>query len=369
MENRYAMTPQLLPIGRRVESPFTRNRYEVSALLGEGGFGQAYLANKLDDAGREQVEVCLKVTEDQEAWHREAYFGELLEGQERVIALWESFARHATVKGSKTMLYFLVFELAPYGTVAEYLAAGGNKSWSEQVAKREVIALLKVLDLLHAGSATHRDLTPSNIFVCGDHKLKMGDFGIARHRLLKKDNDSKARNIWWVTEEFDGLPADDVYLIGQLLGCLLRGDAGEPLKVDDLEQLRCSTQMETILRRALGPRQQRYADAFEMLQAFKKTADVPLDHVRSLKNKCVVFTGPLTITRLDATVLVLQSGGRVSREVTSSTDVVVVGARGRYRGGGHKGIKLRGVERLNKNGGKIHIIGEAEFRSLTRHAR
>ena len=58
-----------------------------------------------------------------------------------------------------------MLELAEHGTVADYLKRTG-KPWTEARAKREIMALLRVLDQLHGGSATHRDITPFNIFVC-----------------------------------------------------------------------------------------------------------------------------------------------------------------------------------------------------------
>jgi serine/threonine protein kinase len=39
-----------------------------------------------------------------------------------------------------------------------------------------------VLGKLHRGQALHRDLTPLNVFVCDERRLKLGDFGIVRSR-------------------------------------------------------------------------------------------------------------------------------------------------------------------------------------------
>ncbi len=151
----------LLTAGRVLESPATGQRFEIQGPLGSpGGFGEAYTAKFLRRRGVPET-VCVKATLDQTSWHREAYFGELLRGQRRVI-LFDSFPVVATVQGHKTPLYLLVSELAEHGTVGSYLDELG-RGLPPGRAKREVIALLKVLVLLHGGSATHRDLTPSNV--------------------------------------------------------------------------------------------------------------------------------------------------------------------------------------------------------------
>src|SRR5215208_3283171 len=102
----------LLRKGRIVDSLFSKRRFEVTGTLGVGGFGEVYRAAEIDDDGNHVGEFCLKVTKDQSAWHREAYFGELLRGNRRVIQLFDSFPLPSATGGRKGFCYFLVFELA-----------------------------------------------------------------------------------------------------------------------------------------------------------------------------------------------------------------------------------------------------------------
>ena len=51
--------------------------------------------------------------------------------------------------------------------------------------RQEIAAILDTLDTLHRGQALHRDLTPFNVFVCEDERIKLGDFGIATHQLSR----------------------------------------------------------------------------------------------------------------------------------------------------------------------------------------
>jgi eukaryotic-like serine/threonine-protein kinase len=357
----------ILKKGRRLESPFSDNRYEIVQKLGEGGFGATYIARGISRSGKGHEQVCLKVTEDQDSWHRESYFGELLRGEPRVVQLFESFPLEGRVGGSKTMLYYLVSELASQGPIREFLRLSGNEPWPTNRAKREVIALLKVLNSLHGGGVTHRDLTPMNIFVTDAGILKLGDFGIAGQTLFGKKPQVLAFNPYFVTAGFDGTPLDDVFQMGQLLAALLTGSAESPLKVSDAnEKLRCDEKLKTVVRRAIGPKRERYVDAYEMIEALYGGSDTNTN-VRSLKAKTVVFTGPLSIRRDDAAILVFQAGGKVGRKVTTRTDVLVVGGRGDYRGGTNKGVKLRTAIKINKKYlNKVALIGESDFRRLTR---
>jgi serine/threonine-protein kinase len=242
----------LLKEGRRLESPFSGKRYEIVQKLGEGGFGATYVAHVISRSGDRHGQVCLKLTEDQDSWHRESYFGELLRGEPRVVQLYESFPLEGRIGGSKTMLYYLVSELATHGTIKEFLQLTGNKPWSTNRAKREVIALLKVLNSLHGGGVTHRDLTPMNIFVTDAEILKLGDFGIAGQTLFGQRPQVWAFNPYFVTAGFDGTPPDDVFQMGQLLVALLTGSAESQLKVSEARRrLHCDENLKTVVLRAI----------------------------------------------------------------------------------------------------------------------
>ncbi|MCC5953690.1 MAG: protein kinase [Acidimicrobiia bacterium] len=309
-------------------------------------------------------QVCVKATLDQTSWHREAYFGELLRDQKRVIRIYDSFPVQRSSGRAKQPLYILVSELAEHGTVADYLEERGRGLTPAQ-AKREIIALLKVLVLLHGGSATHRDLTPSNVLVCAKGVLKLADFGIARHALLNKKAAVTAANWWFVPTGFEGEPTDDVYMMGQLLAMLLDGEADARYYERAADRITDDPILNDVIHRAIGPQKNRFADAWEMLQALEGVADPP-SPLRSLRNKRVVFTGPLSIRRADAETLVLQAGGKVVDKVSKSLDVIVVGGRSPLYRKGHKGTKLHEVDKLNKAGARIRKIGEADFRRLTR---
>ncbi len=355
--------------GDIVTSPVTDERYQIAEILGKGGFGCAYRAIRLDVEDRPNAEVCLKSTEDSESWHREAYFGELLRKSDRAIRMHESFPHFPRTK-RHDILYCLIFELAEFGTIHDHLDET-RKPWSQGRAVREIVALLKLLDQLHGTGALHRDITPMNVFLCKNRLLKLGDFGIARHVLAGRAATASAFNPSFVSNRMaqgaqrHWLAADDVYQMGQLLGMLLRGDSQTLICENDIKSLACDDKLKNVLAKSIcHNRNSRYPDAHEMLRDLLGDVHHVQPPLESLSGKTVVFTGPLTIPRSDAAIMVRQSGGSVVDQVSTRVDVIVQGGRSPNYRNGHKGDKLCQAEKLIRQGQSICIINEKEFRVL-----
>src|SRR5262249_47511561 len=159
--------------------------------------------------------------------------------------------------------------------------------------------------------------TPMNVFVCSNRHLKLGDFGIARHVLAGEQAAATVFNPWFVSPTMaEGaqrywLASDDVFQMGQLLAMLLRGDPGGLISEPDVKHLSCDDELKGIIAKAIGPRKYRYENACGMLRALKGDRDFAGPCVDSLAGKTVVFTGPLSLLRFDAEVLVRQAGGSV----------------------------------------------------------
>src|SRR5262249_30663772 len=156
-------------------------------------------------------------------------------------------------------------------------------------------------------------------FVTDAGTLKLGDFGIAGQALFGKKPQVFAFNPYFVTAGFDGTPPDDVFQMGQLLAWLLTGSAESTLTVSEAnKKLTCDEVLKKVVLRAIGPKRARYVDAYEMVEALQGEPE-RTSNLRTLRDKTVVFTGPLSITRGDAALLVFQAGGKVSRKITSTT--------------------------------------------------
>ncbi|OYV66380.1 MAG: hypothetical protein B7Z74_11215, partial [Deltaproteobacteria bacterium 21-66-5] len=145
---------------------------------------------------------------------------------------------------------------------------------------------------------------------------------------------------------------------------LLRGDPNDVISETDLKHLPCDDELKQIVGKAIGPRKSRYENAGEMLRALNGDFDTAGPRVESLKGKTVVFTGPLTLRRFDAELLVRQAGGSVADDVSSRVDVLVQGGRSPHYGNGHKGEKLCKAEKLIRQGHPISILSEQEFFDL-----
>ncbi len=354
--------------GTVVQSPATGRRYLVAKPLGEGGYGCAYRVQRLDSLDRRIQNYCLKTTTDPESWHREAYFGEILNGCDRAIRMYDSFPLFPPTK-RHGVLYCLVFEYAEHGTIRDHLEAT-KRGWAPDRARREIVALLKVVDQLHGAGALHRDITPLNVFVCKNGKLKLGDFGLARHVLAGKMVAASVFTPFFVSKRMaEGerrywLPSDDVFQIGQLLAMLLRGDAESLITVKDVSKLPGNDDLHAIVAKAVCARRNRFATALEMLRALKGHDFAERQPLQSLEGKTVVFTGPLTMRRFDAEVLVRQAGASISDQVTRRVSVIVQGRRSHDFVMRHKSSKLLAAEKLIRQGVAISIISEPEFLNL-----
>ncbi len=353
--------------GTVVVSPATGKRFLVANRLGAGGYGCAYRVQRLDSWDRRIKDYCLKTTVDPESWHREAYFGELLNRCERAIRMYDSFPLFPPTR-RHGVLYCLVSEYAEHATIRDHLAAT-ERGWSPVRARREIVALLKLLDQLHGAGVLHRDITPMNVFVCKNKRLKLGDFGLARHALGGKMVMASAFTPFFVSkrmaegERRHWLPSDDVFQMGQLLAMLLRGDAESLISVKDVSKLPCEGDLQGIVAKAIC-RRNRFATALDMIRALQGHDYTEHQPLESLEGKTVVFTGPLSIRRFDAEVLVRQAGASISDQVTSRVNVVVQGRRSHDYVMRHKSSKLLAAEKLIRQGVPISIISEPEFFKL-----
>ena len=264
-----AQTGYLLSPQQVIASPETRVRYRIDRLLGEGGFGQVYLAGRVGRSRTVPSVVCIKASARIDGWLREAYFGQLLDGHPRAIAVYDAFP---LMEPGGRVLYCLALEYARQGDLQAYLEATG-KPWPESTARREIAGILQVLGKLHRGQMLHRDLTPMNVFVCDRRCLKLGDFGITRHQSDRRGIQAGTMNPLTAPNEILAGSApkwqarDDVYQVGQLLGMLVKGDARARIRTGEIRGLRCSDHLKEIVYRCIGERRKRYESAQELIDA------------------------------------------------------------------------------------------------------
>jgi serine/threonine-protein kinase len=348
-----------------ITSPETRLRYRVDRLVGEGGFGQAYLATRLGRSRSVPAIVCIKASERIDGWLREAYFGQLLDGHPRAIRVFDNFP---LMRADDGVLYCLALEYAREGDLRAFLRRTG-KRWPESAARREIAGILQVLGKLHRGQMLHRDLTPMNVFVCEGRSLKLGDFGIVRHQSDRRGIRADTLNpLTAPMEILEGAAPkwqarDDVYQVGQLLGMLVKGDAGTRIRTGEVRGLPCSDHLKEIVYRCLGERRKRYESAQELIEALShRPAVLNVGRLRTIEGVHLAFTGILTRRRSEAARAARRAGAIVHDGPSAKTTVVVRGRPNPLQAAGRDaGVKLMEIKRLREKGHRITLLNETQF--------
>ena len=362
----------LIPDGI-ISSPETKLQYRVGRLLGQGGFGQVYLAKRLGRSAVVPQVVCIKVSPRIDGWLREAYFGQLLDGHPRAIRVYDAFP---LIRTDGQVLYCLTLEYARFGDLSAFLS-GGGKGWSETGARREIAGILEVLGKLHRGQALHRDLTPLNVFVCDGRRLKLGDFGIVRQQSDQRGITAHTMNALTAPSDIlaRAVPRwqarDDVYQVGQLLGMLIKGDAMARLRPFEIRRLACTDHLKEIVYRCIGERRKRYDTANEMIEALRNPpALLKVGVLRTLKGVHLTFTGILSKRRSEAVRAARRAGAIIHSGPSAKTTVVVRGRPNPLQAAGRDaGLKLMEIKRLREKGLRITLLNETQFWRLAAKRR
>jgi serine/threonine-protein kinase len=357
-----------LHVSQVIESAHTRLSYRIEQLLGEGGFGQVFLATRLGRSGTIPRQVCVKVSPHVDAWVREAYFGLLLDDHPRAMRVYERFP----LAIDDRFVYALVIECAAHGDLSAYLRRT-ETAWSEAAARREIAGVLEVLRKLHRGQLLHRDLTPMNVFVCDGRRLKLGDFGIVRQQSDRRGVTARTMNLMTAPSELIDRAApkwqarDDVYQVGQLLAMLIKGDARARIRTGDVRGLPCSDHLKEIIYRCIGERRKRYESADEMIEALRTPPPrLRSGMLRTLEGIHLAFTGILSRRRRDAIRAARRAGAIVHGGPSARTTVVVRGRPNPLQAAGKDGgLKLMEIKRLREKGHRITLLNEKLFWKLT----
>jgi serine/threonine-protein kinase len=363
----------LLEFGDVIFSVESGASYRIGRMLGEGGFGQVFLATRLGGSTTVPDTVCIKVSTRMDGWLREAYFGLLLQDHPRAIRVFDTFPFHAS---SGRMLYCLAIEYAGHGDLSAFLARHPER-WKEQTVRREIAGLLAVLGKLHRGQLLHRDLTPLNVFVCDKLRLKLGDFGIVRQQSDQRGVTARTLNpLMAPSDIFDGAAPkwqarDDVYQVGQLIGMLVKGDATRRVRTSEVRSLDCSDQLKEVIYRCIGERRKRYESADELILALaERPAPMRTGAVQSLKGVHLAFTGILSVPRVDAVAAARKAGAIVHSGASARTTVVVRGRPNPLQAAGKDGgRKLMEIKRLREKGLRITLLSETQFWKLATPSR
>lgn len=357
------------PALQSVTSSESGRTYQLERLIGKGGFGEVYLATP-QPRGALPSQVCIKISERLVPWLREAYFAELVGRELRALKILDRFV----VMVGNSPRYCLAMEYAEHGDLGTWLERKGPQS--ERFVRREIAAVLAVLDALHRGQALHRDLTPFNVFVCANEELKLGDFGIATHQLSRRGVTADAFNLFNVPNEIAWgrvrrwQQRDDIYQVGLIAVMLLRGDIASPIRSKDVRTLPCTDHLKEVIHRCLGSRGRRYEAAGELITALRHARTAPqFGRIPTLAGKRISFTGFLSRPRSEAIAAARKAGATIQSKPGRLTDVLVRGRPNKLQiAGAGGGTKLMEIRRLAARGHVVKIIGERQFWKLVGRA-
>ena len=262
--------------------------YTLRRLLGEGAFGQVWLADKKTNIGT-NLRVALKLLPKQAV---------NLEAIRQEAEVWEDCKGHPNILPLVDVDIYSIGDSEYVGIASHYIAGGSLSDWlkghggrapSAPSAVAMALGILNGLTHLHTRRppVIHRDLKPANILLQGDTPL-LADFGLARAMQSGKDFTHSKR--WAGTmnytapEALDGEVSfrTDIWAVGVMLyrmlgGCLPFGqeemttkikaiimDAPPPLP-DDVPPALCA-----IAEKALAKdKSQRYANTAAMSAALR----------------------------------------------------------------------------------------------------
>lgn len=145
--------------------------YKLVKILGRGGFGEVWLAEKQAKFVTTKVAVKLPLAEqfDVESIRDEAVLWEQASGHPNVLPIIDADEYDGQA--------VIVSEYAPDGTLDDLLRKRGALPYKKAVEL--VVGILSGLEYLHNKNIVHRDIKPANILLQGDTP-RLADFGLSR---------------------------------------------------------------------------------------------------------------------------------------------------------------------------------------------
>lgn len=211
-----------------LEGEILKERYRIKSILGQGAYGTVYTA--------EDSQVSNAIWAVKEIWEPNLAFDEKAEAVER-------FDREARIlknlnhPGLPKVVDFFSSGQGHY-LVMEYIEGRNFEDFCKQkegnIKQDEIIPWLikicDILDYLHNQNppVIYRDLKPSNIIITSGGRVKLIDFGIARHFDPEKLKDTSNLGTpgFCAPEQYGSGQSDvrtDIYSFGAMLYFVLSG--------------------------------------------------------------------------------------------------------------------------------------------------
>jgi serine/threonine-protein kinase len=267
-------------------------RYITTKLLGQGGFGAAFLALDRRVPGMracvvKQFQPAGNLSADQlqlaqQLFEREAeVLDQIGNEHEQIPYLFAFFpvAVHSLQPGKQEQFFYLVQEYIDGKNLEEELAQKGKFTETEVV--EILLAILPVLQYVHDRGIIHRDIKPSNIMRRQDGKFFLLDFGAVKQVTNAPSASTASTGIFSLgfapPEQMSGgqvFPSTDLYALAVTIIALLTGQEATKLYNAFTNQwewhswANINPRLAEILdRMLLSAPNQRYQSAIEVLDA------------------------------------------------------------------------------------------------------
>ncbi|KAM4679080.1 interferon-induced, double-stranded RNA-activated protein kinase isoform 2-T2 [Amazona ochrocephala] len=167
------------------ESPYTVNRRFLESFkniepIGEGGFGNVFKATaKLD----ERTYAVKRVQFTKNVREVKQLAGLDHKNIVRYYSSWKGYD-HVTSPASRQksdkeiLCLFIQMELCEQGPLENWIEKNRQDRKYHEMAQIKFLEILEGVNYIHSKGLIHRDLKPQNIFISGEDKIKIGDFGL-----------------------------------------------------------------------------------------------------------------------------------------------------------------------------------------------
>ena len=216
--------------------PMRCGAYRLGALLGKGGMGAVYLAERVDGEVSQRVAVKILRPGADDPQLRQRF---LSERQILATLSHPNIARLLDAGHREDGHPYLVMEYVEGKPIDVYATGLG--------LRQKIVLFLKVcaaIGYLHRNLVVHRDLKPGNILVTPEGEPKLLDFGIAK--MVDLTGDATVTSMLMLTPEYAspeqvcGGPvttATDIYSLGAVLYRLLTGASLRQFDSDSMEAI------------------------------------------------------------------------------------------------------------------------------------